>query len=69
MIAAVSYTHLDVYKRQKLHYFPAVSREDFEYLGHDHRGRITDMLADGRIPEFLGLEPLDACLLYTSRCV
>ena len=44
----------------KLHYFPAVSREDFEYLGHDHRGRITDMLADGRIPEFLGLEPLDA---------
>ncbi|SIR01940.1 ferredoxin--NADP reductase [Solilutibacter tolerans] len=46
--------------RDKLLYFPAVSREDFEYRGHDHRGRITEMLADGRMTEFLGIEPLDA---------
>lgn len=46
--------------RDKLLYFPAVSREPFEYRGNDHRGRITDMLADGRMTGFLGLEALDA---------
>ncbi len=46
--------------RDKLLYFPAVSREPFLYKGNDHRGRITDMLADGRMCEFLGIEPLDA---------
>ncbi|MBW8823663.1 MAG: ferredoxin--NADP reductase [Xanthomonadales bacterium] len=45
--------------RDKLLYYPAVSREQFEYRGHDHHGRITDMLADGRIANALGLEPLD----------
>ncbi|MFT3898593.1 MAG: ferredoxin--NADP reductase [Thermomonas sp.] len=46
--------------REKLLYFPAVSREAFACHGHDHRGRITDMLADGRIAGALGLDPLDA---------
>lgn len=46
--------------RDRLLYFPAVSREAFEYRDHDHRGRITDMLADGRMCEFLGLDALDA---------
>lgn len=46
--------------RDKLLYYPAVSREPFEYRGHDHHGRITDMLADGRITAALGLEALDA---------
>ena len=46
--------------RDRLFYFPAVSREPFEYRGHDHRGRITDMLADDRMSEFLGLDSLDA---------
>ena len=45
--------------RDKLLYFPAVSREAFEYKGHDHHGRITDMLADGRMTQFLGLDALD----------
>ncbi len=45
--------------RDKLLYFPAVSREPFEYRGHDHHGRITDMLADGRIANALGIEALD----------
>ncbi len=46
--------------RQKLLYYPAVSREDFQQVGQDHRGRITDQLASGHIPRVLGLEPLDA---------
>ena len=46
--------------RGKLLYFPAVSREDFEYRGQNHHGRITDMLADGRVSKFLDIEPLDA---------
>ena len=45
--------------RDKLLYYPAVSREPFEYRGHDHHGRITDMLADGRIATALGIEALD----------
>lgn len=45
--------------RDKLLYYPAVSREPFEYRGQDHRGRITDMLADGRIASALGIEALD----------
>ena len=46
--------------RDKLLYYPAVSREDFRHGGRNHRGRITEQLASGRINEVLGLEPLDA---------
>ena len=46
--------------REKLRYYPAVSREDFAYGGRNHRGRITDQLESGYIHEVLGLEPLDA---------
>lgn len=46
--------------RDRLLYYPAVSREDFGYNGHDHRGRITDHLERGRIAESLGLDALDA---------
>lgn len=46
--------------RDKLLYFPAVSREPFTWRGNNHQGRITDMLADGRMTGFLGLEALDA---------
>ena len=41
--------------RQKLHYYPAVSREDFRT-----RGRVTDLLDSGRMLADLGLPPLDA---------
>ena len=43
----------------KLRYYPAVTREDFAFDGHDHRGRLTDLMADGRMMEQLGIEPLD----------
>jgi ferredoxin--NADP+ reductase len=46
--------------RDKLRYYPAVSREDFVHAGRDHRGRITDQLASGQIADVLGLPPLDA---------
>lgn len=46
--------------REKLRYYPAVSREPFMHAGCDHRGRITEQLASGLIAESLGLPPLDA---------
>ncbi|MFN7136852.1 MAG: ferredoxin--NADP reductase [Thermomonas sp.] len=45
--------------RERLHYYPAVSREAFDYRGRDHRGRITDHLDSGRIAAALGLDALD----------
>jgi len=44
----------------KLRYYPAVSREAFEFEGSDRRGRLTDLMASGRMMEQLGIEPLDA---------
>jgi len=43
----------------QLKYYPAVSREDFVFDGHDHRGRLTDLMASGRMMDQLGIEPLD----------
>ena len=43
----------------KLKYYPAVSREDFVRDGSDHRGRLTDQMASGKMMEQLGIEPLD----------
>jgi len=43
----------------KLHYYPAVSREGFDFKGHDHRGRLTTLLDNGQIASTLGLPPLN----------
>ena len=43
----------------KLRYYPAVSREPFEWDGNDHRGRLTDLLDSDRLTTHLGIEPLD----------
>jgi len=48
----------EIVSRQLL-YFPAVTREPFEYRGHDQRGRMTDMMATGAMMKHLGIEPLD----------
>jgi ferredoxin--NADP+ reductase len=40
--------------REKLLYYPAVTREDFT-----HKGRLTELLESGRMTESLGLPPLD----------
>jgi len=42
----------------KLHYYPAVSREPFEFKGHNHRGRLTTLLDNGQMAATLGLPPL-----------
>jgi len=44
----------------KLLYYPAVTREPFAHRGHDHRGRMTDLMASGQMMEQLGIESLDA---------
>ena len=44
----------------KLRYYPAATREDFMFDGRNQRGRLTDLLASGRIADDLGLPPLDA---------
>lgn len=46
--------------REKLRYYPAVTREEFVFDGHRHRGRLTDLMASGEMMEQLGIEPLDA---------
>ncbi|TWT23193.1 ferredoxin--NADP reductase [Luteimonas marina] len=43
----------------RLLYYPAVSREPFVFRGHDHQGRLTELMADGRMMAHLGLDPLD----------
>jgi ferredoxin--NADP+ reductase len=43
----------------KLHYYPAVSREDFVFEDRDQRGRLTALMERGTMMEQLGLEPLD----------
>jgi len=54
--------------REKLLYYPAVTREDFVFDGHDHRGRLTELMASGRMMEQLGIEPLDAALDRAMIC-
>jgi ferredoxin--NADP+ reductase len=46
--------------RDRLLYYPAVSREAFEHAGRDHRGRITAQLDSGHVADVLDLDPLDA---------
>ena len=43
----------------KLKYYPAVTREAFEFGGYNHRGRLTELMDSGRMMEQLGIEPLD----------
>ena len=45
--------------RDRLLYYPAVSREPFVHAGRDHRGRITTLLDSGLVAEAFGLDPLD----------
>ncbi len=44
---------------RQLLYYPAVSRETFQWQGRDQRGRLTDLLDSGRMAGDLGLAPLD----------
>lgn len=44
---------------RQLRYYPAVSREAFVFDGRDQRGRLTDLMASGRMMDQLGLDALD----------
>ena len=58
-IGAVSYTHLDVYKRQLLENL-GIKVEPNKYPDYD--SRIVAQVVQGK-------KRFDICLLYTSRCV
>lgn len=45
--------------RERLLYYPAVSREDFVHEGRPQRGRLTTLLESGQLAADLGLDPLD----------
>lgn len=53
---------------KQLLYYPAVTREDFEFAGRSHRGRLTELLDSGRLASDLGLPPLDPVLDRAMIC-
>ena len=77
----VSYTHLDVYKRQEEHLDEELTREDFAaqvYLNADYLAKlfkqetglsIGNYLVERRMAKARQLLSTTACLLYPSRCV
>ena len=54
--------------RRQLLYYPAVSRDGFLFDGRDQRGRLTDLMDDGRMMRQLGLDPLDAACDRAMVC-
>ena len=44
---------------KQLLYYPAVSREAFDFRGRDQRGRLTELMDSGRMMDHLGIEALD----------
>ncbi|UNK41138.1 ferredoxin--NADP reductase [Luteimonas sp. S4-F44] len=53
---------------RQLLYYPAVTREDFTFDGHSHRGRLTELLDSGRMAADLGLAPLDPAFDRAMIC-
>ncbi|WP_337245622.1 ferredoxin--NADP reductase [Luteimonas sp. gir] len=53
---------------RQLLYYPAVTREDFMFDGHSHRGRLTELLDSGRMAADLGLPPLDPAFDRAMIC-
>ncbi|ASR44595.1 ferredoxin--NADP reductase [Luteimonas sp. TWI1416] len=53
---------------RQLLYYPAVTREDFMFDGHSHRGRLTELLDSGRMAADLGLAPLDPAFDRAMIC-
>ena len=72
-IASVSYTHLDVYKRQDMHIVQEMYARGYEFLPIDiYKAKATKFqIIDGKLmPPFSSIDGMgENCLLYTSRCV
>ena len=58
---AVSYTHLDVYKRQG---DGSLAIDELEVTDLDGTGKLVDLVSG-----VIDIELSGHCLLYTSRCV
>ena len=54
--------------REKLKYYPAVTRHDFEVNGVSHRGRLTALMGSGQMMETLGVAPLDSAVDRAMVC-
>ncbi len=54
--------------RDRLLYYPAVTREDHAFGGSRHRGRLTDLVASGQMMRDLALPPLDATCDRAMLC-
>ena len=71
-LAAVSYTHLDVYKRQAKAIAAVIQR--FQYLGNLSGGFLLFKGCNHTLPLTVCIAAqtqhmVNICLLYTSRCV
>ena len=71
---SVSYTHLDVYKRQPAPYLQYLGRYDETGLSGDltqakDMGAYYAVPGEISVPASITREQLQTCLLYTSRCV
>ena len=83
-LLAVSYTHLDVYKRQEYAYSPVDNWKNFYRTGINntttlavsgasdkisYRFGVSNMAVKGILPNSSISQQGINCLLYTSRCV
>ena len=62
-LRSVSYTHLDVYKRQELDYFLGLVPEDFKSASFND-WTIWDAYARGRLPNKRWSEVFDLSLIH-----
>ena len=73
--STVSYTHLDVYKRQVIEWAYKKTGKAVVVLVDEYDSPMLDTNSDVALPgELRGImrdffSPLKGCLLYTSRCV
>ena len=65
----VSYTHLDVYKRQALIPHSPASPSMVAYVAMEKIGMAMPYYRQEFLMNQLGFTPPRDCLLYTSRCV
>ena len=66
---SVSYTHLDVYKRQEEENVVMDENDDYE-LKNIEMGRKEEEDISDRLRKMVGkCKRIYSCLLYTSRCV
>ena len=67
---SVSYTHLDVYKRQVEYLARRINRKDVLVISADNRSKQFKTISENFDANYKKkLNDYNICLLYTSRCV